>query len=134
MDFKRSGLLSVAFWLCAAAASAHAADYELAPVTIEQSGSASTVSGTVVPYKEVVLSAQIPGAVTFLAGREGESFQSGQSLVKIDDSGIRAKREAAVAAAMSAEAVLRDANVQYSREMWAPRTGKPTGMGMPGMF
>lgn len=108
--------------------------YQIAPVTVEASGSTATVSGTVVPYKEVVLSAQIPGEVTFLAGREGESFQAGQPLVAIDDTAIRAKREAAVAAAMSAEAMLRDANVQYSREMWAPRTGKPTGMGFPSMM
>jgi multidrug efflux pump subunit AcrA (membrane-fusion protein) len=134
MGFYRSGLVLVAVWFCTAATVSYAADYELAPVTIERSGSASTVSGTVVPYKEVVLSAQIPGSVTFLAGREGETFQSGQALVRIDDTAIRAKREAAVAAAMSAEAVLRDANVQYSREMWAPRTGKPTGMGMPSMM
>lgn len=113
---------------------AFAADYQIAPVTVEASGSTATVSGTVVPYKEVVLSAQIPGEVTFLAGREGESFQAGQALVAIDDTAIRAKREAAVAAAMSAEAMMRDANVQYSREMWAPRTGKPTGMGFPSMM
>ena len=108
--------------------------YQVAPVTVEAGGSTALVSGTVVPYKEVVLSAQIPGEVTFLAGREGESFQAGQPLVAIDDTAIRAKREAAVAAAMSAEAMLRDANVQYSREMWAPRTGKPTGMGFPSMM
>ncbi|MFY9642022.1 MAG: efflux RND transporter periplasmic adaptor subunit [Rhodomicrobium sp.] len=113
---------------------AYAAGYEVAPVTIEQSGSTATVSGTVVPFKEVVLSAQIPGEITFLAGREGESFQPGQPLVAIDDTAIRAKREAAVAAAMSAEAMLRNANVQYSREMFSPQTGKPTGMALPGMM
>ncbi len=122
-------------WLgLTAPAAALGADYELAPVTIEQSGSTATVSGTVVPYKEVMLSAQIPGEVTFLAGHEGETFTAGQPLVAIDDTAIRAKREAAVASAMSAEAMLRDANVQYSREMWAPRTGKPTGMGLPSMM
>ncbi len=133
MVFKKSRLLLAALF-CGAASLARAADFELASVTIEQSGSASIVSGTVVPYKEVVLSAQIPGAVTFLAGREGETFQAAQALVRIDDTAIRAKRDAAVAAAMSAEAVLRDANVQYSREMWAPHTGKPTGMGIPSMM
>jgi multidrug efflux pump subunit AcrA (membrane-fusion protein) len=113
---------------------AAAADFELAPVTIEQSGSIATVSGTVIPYKEVVLSAQIPGEVTFIAGREGESFQAGQPLVAIDDSALRAKREAAVASAMSADATLRNAGVQYTREMWSPQTGKPTGMALPGMM
>ncbi len=117
-----------------AAGTAQAAAYEIAPVTVEQSGSTATVSGTVVPYKEVVLSAQIPGEVTFLAGREGETFQTGQPLVAIDDSALRAKREAAVASEMSAEATLRNANVQYSREMFSPQTGKPTGMALPGMM
>jgi multidrug efflux pump subunit AcrA (membrane-fusion protein) len=92
------------------------------------------VSGTVIPYKEVNLAAQIPGSVIFLAGREGQSFKAGEPLVAIDDSGIRAKREAAVASAMAAEATLRNANVQYSREIWSPRTGKPTGMGFPSMM
>lgn len=117
-----------------ASAPVRAGDYQLAPVTFEQSGSSSNVSGTVVPYKEVVLAAQVPGEITFLAGREGEHIAAGQPLVAIDDTALRAKREAAMASAMSAEAMMRDANVQYSREMWSPRTGKPTGMAFPGMM
>ena len=129
--------LPVAFTLMMATTStgpAFAADYKLAAATIEQSDATSVVSGTVVPYKEVVLAAQIPGQVVYLAGREGQLIKAGQPLVAIDDTAIRAQREAAVASAMSAESTLRNANVQYNREMLSPRTGKTNGMGFPGMM
>ena len=125
---------ALAIGLPPGAMQARADDVQVALVTIEQSGSTSVVSGTVVPYKEVVLAAQISGVVTFLAGREGERVTARQPLVAIDDTALRANRNAAVASAMAAEASLNDANVQYSREMWSPRTGKPTGMGFPGMM
>jgi len=110
------------------------ADYVTAPVSIEKTGNMSMVSGTVVPFKEVVLSAQIPGEVKFLAGHEGDKFKAGTVLVTIDDAQIQAQRRAAVAAMMSADASLRNAHVQYSREIWSPQSGRNSGMGMPKMM
>jgi len=111
-----------------------AADYQTAPVTVEMTGTTATVSGTVVPYKEVVLSAQVPGQVNFVAGREGDGFEEGTLLVSISDDELQARRRQALAELTAADASLRDAHVQYSRELLSPRTGQPTGMGMPSMF
>jgi RND family efflux transporter MFP subunit len=46
-----------------------------------------------------------------------------------------AKRRAAEAQMLSANAQLRNAGVQYNRELWAPRSDTPPGgMGMPNLF
>jgi multidrug efflux pump subunit AcrA (membrane-fusion protein) len=105
--------------------------------TVEQSRGAPTVSlgGTVIPYKEVTLSAQIPGRVKYLAGIEGDSFEKGALLVALDDSELLAKRNSALAQYSNADAQLRNAGVQYSREIWSPRSkSSPGGMGMPNLF
>ena len=62
---------------------------------VQQAQGAPTVSlgGTVIPYKEVTLAAQLPGRVTYLAGIEGDTFKEGDLLVAIDDAG--AARQAA---------------------------------------
>lgn len=95
------------------------------------------LGGSVVPYKEVTLSAQVPGIIKYLAGDVGDSFQAGDVLVAIDDEELRAKRRAAVAQLANAEAMLRNSQVQYSRELWSPQSeniNRMPGMGMPGLF
>lgn len=116
---------------------AAAAEYQTTTVALAHVGHTATVGGTVIPYKEVNLNAQIPGQVTYIAGAEGDSFGSGAVLVQIDDSQIQAQRRAALADIANAEAAARNAQVQYSRELWSPRSNSPNsmpGMGMPGMF
>ena len=56
-------------------------------VTVERSTSNSqTVLGsTVTPYKEVTLTAQIPGRVMSISGDVGSKFPTGTLLVKIND-------------------------------------------------
>jgi multidrug efflux pump subunit AcrA (membrane-fusion protein) len=105
--------------------------------TVQQARGAPTVSlgGTVIPYKEVTLSAQLPGRVKFLAGIEGDSFEEGALLVALDDSELLAKRNSAVAQLANADAQLRAAGVQYSRELWSPQSKQSMGgMGMPNLF
>lgn len=94
------------------------------------------LGGTVVPYKEVTLSAQIPGRINVLAGEEGNHFSKDMILVAVDDTELLAQRRAAVAEAMNADAALRNAGVQYSRELWSPNSTSHSmsGMGMPSMF
>ena len=71
------GIAALAFGsLCA-----QAAEYRTAPVTIDNTGHLTTVGGTVVPYKEVTLTAQIPGQVTMVAGRERDPTKAGQAIV-----------------------------------------------------
>ena len=104
---------------------------------VQQSRGAPTVSlgGTVVPYKEVTLAAQVPGRVKYLAGIEGDSFKEGTLLVALDDTELIAKRNAALAQLASAEAQWRNAGIQYSREVFSPQAkSAPGGMGVPNLF
>jgi len=111
--------------------------YETAPVTATQIGGDATIGGTVIPFKEVTLHAQIPGRVAFLAGAEGHNAIAGDILLAIGDADIQAKRRAAQAQILQAEAVLRNAQMQYSRELYSPRVNSLTGfpgMGVPSTF
>ena len=104
---------------------------------VQEAQGAPTVSvgGTVIPYKEVTLAAQLPGRVTFLAGIEGDSYKEGELLVAIDDAELVAKRRAMIAQMATADAQLRNAGVQYSREVFSPRANAaPGGMGVPNLF
>jgi multidrug efflux pump subunit AcrA (membrane-fusion protein) len=104
---------------------------------VQQAQGAPTVSvgGTVIPYKEVTLAAQLPGRVTFLAGIEGDRFKEGALLLSIDDTELLAQRRAMLAQMASADAQLRNAGVQYNREIWSPQaSAAPGGMGMPNLF
>ncbi len=127
-----TAIAAVAFVL--ASSGLQAQQYRTAPVTVDRTGHLTTVGGTVVPYKEVTLTAQIPGQVEKVAGREGDPARSGQVMVAINDDALQANKRAAEAQLISAEAALRNAHVQYSRELWSPQTGQPTGMGLPSMM
>lgn len=93
------------------------------------------IGGTVVPYKEVTLAAQVPGRVKFIAGIEGDAFSKDAVLVEIDDTELLAKRSAAYAQLATADAEMRNAGVQYSRELWSPQSkAAPGGMAIPNLF
>ncbi|MGB5260536.1 MAG: efflux RND transporter periplasmic adaptor subunit [Gammaproteobacteria bacterium] len=91
-----------------------------------------TLGGTVVPIKDVTFSAQIPGRVESIAGEEGDFFEEGAELITIDVDDLLAKRRAAWANLANAEAALRNAGVQYSREIISPYGGQTNDM-MGGM-
>ncbi|CCQ75185.1 efflux RND transporter periplasmic adaptor subunit [Magnetospira sp. QH-2] len=119
------------------AGSAQAQDFKTMVVQSVQVGGTATVGGTVIPFKEATFTAQIPGRVEFIAGSEGDSVKKGDVVVAIDDDDIQAQRRAAQAQIYNAETALRNAQVQYSRELISPRTNSMTGMpgmGMPNMF
>lgn len=126
------------FLLCAVAATSLAASAaEIITVDTIQLQGKAVLGGTVIPYKEVTLAAQVPGRVEFIAGEEGDAFEAGERLVGIDDDDLRAKRRAVLAQLANAEAALRNASVQYGREFYAPRSRSVTeqpGMGLPKMF
>jgi len=106
-------------------------------VAVEESRGGATVSlgGTVVPYKEVTLAAQLPGRVNYIAGIEGDSFREGKLLVSIDEKELLAQRNAALAQYANAQADLQNAGVQHSRELQSPRSRTPMqGFGLPNMF
>jgi multidrug efflux pump subunit AcrA (membrane-fusion protein) len=91
-----------------------------------------TLGGTVVPIKDVTFSAQIPGRVEKIAGEEGDFFEEGAEIIAIDVDDLLAKRRAAWANLANAEAALRNAGVQYSRELISPYGGQTNDM-MGGM-
>lgn len=95
------------------------------------------LGGTVIPLKEVTLSAQIPGIVQTLAGEEGDSFNAGTVLVSINDDELQAKKRSAEAQINAAYTAMQNAQVQYTRELWNPSVYNPRpmgGMAMPTMF
>ena len=111
--------------------------FQTAVVSTSEIGGMATVGGTVIPYKEVTVSAQIPGAVTTMAGLEGTRVAEGETLITVDDSDIVAQRNAALARVYQAQAMLQNAQMQYTRELYSPRANSVSsfpGMGMPSMF
>jgi len=110
---------------------------QIISVMMAPTGSSVVLGGTVVPLREVTLSAQIPGRVDYLAGVEGEFFQAGEVVVAIDDDDLLAKRQQAIANINAQMQAFQNSRVQYSKEFWAPRSrdvGRMPGMGLPSMF
>jgi RND family efflux transporter MFP subunit len=95
------------------------------------------LGGTVVPYREVVLSAQVAGRVNYLGGIEGDRFNAGDLLVAIEDGDLQAQRRAMIATINKTQAGLANAQTEYQRELWNPQsknTSKMPGFALPGMF
>jgi multidrug efflux pump subunit AcrA (membrane-fusion protein) len=113
----------------------HAA--EIVRVEATDSQSQAVLGSTVIPYKEVTLSAQIPGAVKVVEGDVGSSFKSGDVIVQIDESQLLAKRNAILAQISTAQAAVQNSQAQYTRELVSPRSkdvGAMPGFGLPAMF
>lgn len=105
--------------------------------TVQASAGGVTISlgGSVIPYKEVTLAAQLPGRVKSIAGIEGDEFRTNELLISIDDRELLAQRSAAMAQLATAQAEIQNAQVQYTRELWSPRSRQAMGgMGMPNLF
>ncbi len=130
---QASGFLVLGF--CASIFSVQAA--EIIQVETTGSRSQSVLGSTVIPYKEVALSAQIPGVVKYVAGPVGTNLTEGGVVFKIDESQLIAKRNAVIAQISIAQAALQNAQAQYYRELTSPRSkdiGAMPGFGMPAMF
>lgn len=128
----RSTLLLLGIgWLAAA----HSA--EIVRVEAVESLSSSVLGSTVIPYKEVTLSAQIPGAVKFVAGEAGAAFKQGDVIIQVDEAQLLAKRNAILAQISMAHASVQNSQAQYTRELVSPRSkdiGAMPGFGLPAMF
>ncbi len=110
---------------------------EIITVESSQSSSQTVLGSTVVPFKEITVTAQMPGKITALMGDVGSKFNKDDVLVKIDDAQLLAKRNTLWTQVTSAQAALKNSQAQYQREIVSPRskdiTGMP-GMGMPSMM
>ena len=111
---------------------------QIVPVERAQTQLSVSIAGTVTPFKTVQLTAQIPGRVKYIGGREGDAFGEGQVLIELDDTALLARREAAVAAREAAIASIQNAQAQYQRELASPRSDAtsmaPGGFGFPAMM
>jgi multidrug efflux pump subunit AcrA (membrane-fusion protein) len=93
------------------------------------------LGGSVIPSRQVSIAAQLPGRVKFIAGAEGDAFEQNTALVALGDDELHAQRRAALASMANAEASLRNAGVQFQRELTSPSSrSSMSGMGVPGMF
>jgi len=115
-----------------------AAEAEQQTYTVQSKEVSDTVTlgGTVVPFRDVTLSAQIPGRVRTIAGSEGDSFKKGTVLVSIEDTDLLAKRESARAELAKAQSMFQNNNIQFARQIHSgsPMASDNMGMGMPRMF
>lgn len=110
---------------------------EIVRVETATSLSQSVLGSTVIPYKEVTLSAQIPGVVKFVAGEAGSGFKQGDVIVQVDESQLLAKRNSVLAQISIAQATVQNSQAQYTRELVSPRSkdiGAMPGFGLPAMF
>ena len=108
-------------------------------VTVGQrkAGVSTILGGTVVPYREATLTAEMPGRIEFIAGREGDRFNQGEVLVAVDTEELMARREYAIANLNNAYLGLRNSQMKHSREWISPQSrdiNRSPGMGMPSMF
>jgi len=110
---------------------------QVVTVTQRQAGVSTILGGTVVPFKEVTLTAEMPGRIEYIAGREGDRFNQSEVLVAIDDDELVAKREQVLANLQNSYLGLRNAQMQYGREWWDPQSrniNRMPGMGLPSLF
>ena len=110
---------------------------EIVPVGIAPHGGVVVLGGTVIPLKEVTLSAQLAGRIVTIAGDEGDEFNAGAELLRINDDDLQARKQAARAQLGKAHTSMQNAQVQYNRELWSPSVYNPrpmAGMGFPSMF
>ena len=108
-----------------------ATDSEELIYTVKTSSQSSHVAlgGTVIPWKIVNLSAQMPGDIKSIAGSEGDFFTQGTILVTLDTGALLAKRRSAEAQLASARAGLSNARMQYQRELQNPNSQSNSMMG-----
>ncbi|BAP55198.1 RND family efflux transporter MFP subunit [Thioploca ingrica] len=131
---KITALVGMSSYLCLTTATEMVGEYY--EVHTHEVSPPVSVSGTVIPKKEVTLSAQLPGRVELIAGEEGDAFSESTVLVALDDRELLAQRRAAIADWRNAQATLRNAGIQYSREYRSPDSPEkaPGGMGLPHLF
>lgn len=110
---------------------------EIIPVETVVSKATSILGSTVIPYREVLLSAQVSGRLLSLNGEVGTAFARGQIIAEIDSTSLLAKRSAISAQVSTAKAALRNAKIQYQRELISPKSediSAAPGFGMPAMM
>lgn len=114
---------------------AEGANGEFVAAKSSRVGALISLGGTVIPHREVNLVAKMPGDVLFIAGEEGDRFSKGDRLASQDVDAMMAKRAQAEAQLASAEAGIRNAQMQLRNEIENPNS-QPNAMmgGLPSMM
>jgi RND family efflux transporter MFP subunit len=110
---------------------------EIITVTELQSQTSSILGSSVIPKKQVLLSAQTAGRVISLQGKVGTAFKQGDVIAEIDASGLLAQRAQMMSKISAAQANLYNAKIQYQREMTSPKRDDISampGFGVPAMM
>lgn len=108
--------------------------YHIGTVTAHTIPQSIILGGTVLPRTEVTLSAQMPGRIAFVAGKEGTELEKDQLVIGLDDDDLLAKRRAAKADLTRAMSQLQNAHVQLTQQIYGGNGPAQGGMGMPSMF
>lgn len=112
---------------------------QAAVITVGQrtTGVSTILSASVVPYREVTFTAEVPGRIEYIAGREGDGFNQQEVLVAINPEKLLARRSQVVANLNNSYLALRNSQMQYGREWSSPQSqniNRSPGMGMPAIF
>jgi multidrug efflux pump subunit AcrA (membrane-fusion protein) len=110
---------------------------KIIPVEQLKSQTTSILGSSVIPKKQVSLTAQAPGRVLSLRGKVGTAFKQGDVIAEIDASALLAQRQSVIAQVSAAQAGLYNARIQYQRELTSPKRddiGAMPGFGFPAMM
>ena len=109
------------------------ANMQVASITGMSLDKRALLGGSVVSSSEITLSAQVPGSVIKVNGREGDMFEKDDVLISLEQESIEAQRQAAFAEIASANEEMRNAGVQYSQSIVSPDSNGMFGS-LPGAF
>ena len=110
---------------------------EIIPVQQLQSQATSVLGSSVIPKKQVALTAQTSGRLLSLNGKVGTAFKQGDVIAEIDSSALLAQRNSMVAQISAAQSNLYNAQTQLQREITSPKRDDISampGFGFPAMM
>jgi len=95
-----------------------------------QTGVSTILSASVVPYREVTFTAEVPGRVEYIAGREGDRFNQQEVLVAIGTEKLLARRGQVVANLNNANLALQNSQMMFD-QFFTRNIGSGMGYGDP---
>lgn len=135
---SRLGVLA-GFALLSLSLSARAADAPISTIAPNSAQSANQISlgGVVVPLRTIDAVSLVSGRVNFVVGSIGTRVSAGQVVVAVNDSAQMANLQQAQAELLSAQIAWQTANIQYTRQLYSPRSNNvsgPMAFGPMGLF
>lgn len=118
---------------------AHAAGAPTSTIAPNSAKSANQISlgGVVVPLRTIDAVSLVSGRVNFVLGSIGTRVTAGQVVVAVNNSAQMANLQEAQAELLSAQIGWQTANIQYTRQLYSPRSNNvasPMSIGPSGLF